>query len=553
MRVDTRVRRGDRPGWLALAVVLLCLSSPVAAAAVDAVSGRLAARLDGTSGDAPLEVHGVPVLGVELSRRLYRERHHALLWVDPVRRDALIRLVANAIEHGLNPDDYNLETLLALRSGAREGSEASVDRDILFTESLIRLLYHRRFGKVDPASLQATWRFDAPLEAGVDPASTLASLLASHALAQSVARLLRKGPRYRGLQAALRRHREIAAAGGWPRVPEGPSLRVGDRDPRVSALRARLQMEGDAEATSGSRTNYFDGALEEAVRRFQARHDLRVDGVVGPATLGALEVPVAARVDQLRIALDQLRWIVPAIEGRYVVINVASAEVRVVRDGQDVWQRRAIVGRPLRPTPILLGEIAYLDINPSWTIPPAILEEDVLPKVRADPTYLDRSRIRVLDASGRRVDPYGVDWATLEHVPYTLQQAPGPENPLGAIKFVCPNEHYVFLHDTPHREQFAARDRRLSSGCVRVEDPFAFAALILEDPDDWSEAALTALAETGETRRVLLDPPWPVYVLYLTAELDAAGRVRFLRDAYAREAELLRALDAGVPSVAGEA
>jgi murein L,D-transpeptidase YcbB/YkuD len=281
------------------------------------------------------------------------------------------------------------------------------------------------------------------------------------------------------------------------------------------------------------------------VQAFQRRHGLDADGVVGRGTLAALNVPVAQRIDQLRLTLERARWVVDETPGEAVVVNVAGAEVFVTRDGQVTWWRRAIVGREARQTPIFKGRMTYLELNPTWTVPPTILREDVLPKVRRNRAYLREHDMRVLTQSGKPVDPAGVDFGA-RPFPYMIRQDAGPKNPLGLIKLMFPNRHNVYLHDTPGRELFGKAARNFSSGCIRVEDPFELAAIVLREPGRWTAASLRAAVEDGKTRRVNLREPWPVLILYWTAALDAEGRVRFLPDVYRRDPALLAALNGDV-------
>jgi len=290
----------------------------------------------------------------------------------------------------------------------------------------------------------------------------------------------------------------------------------------------------------------FDEALADAVRRFQRQHGLDADGIVGAQTLAALNIPVATRIDQLRLSLERFRWVKDEATGSYLLVNIAGPEIFLVQDNRITWRRRAVVGRLLRQTPVFRGSMTYLELNPTWTVPPTILREDILPRVRRDPGYLAAENITLLDRDGRRVDPYTVDWPNLRPVPYIFRQEPGPRNALGQIKFMFPNEHFVFIHDTPSREAFRRADRLLSSGCIRIEDPLSLAEILLADPARWNQQTLAAAIATGRNQPVRLPEPWPVLILYWTAEPDDEGGIRFLRDVYNRDAQVLAALDGEV-------
>ena len=280
---------------------------------------------------------------------------------------------------------------------------------------------------------------------------------------------------------------------------------------------------------------------------FQRRHVIDDDGIAGAQTFEAVNVPVQTRIDQLRMSLERMRWIESELSNDFVAVNIPEFRVFLVRDRNIVWSGRAQVGKPYRETPIFRGDIQYLEINPTWTVPPGIFRNDILPKLKQDPSYVVNKNISVIDRDGRKVDPFSVDWSQYSRgVPYTLRQEPGPNNALGRIKFIFPNEHFVFLHDTPSRGLFDRSARAFSSGCIRVENPLELAELLLRDPDKWSQADLQAVLDSRQTQRVNLRPREPVLILYLTASLDLDGGIRFAKDVYGRDAELLAALNGPV-------
>jgi murein L,D-transpeptidase YcbB/YkuD len=532
---------------LPVAVAVLAFALPLRVGA-EVVAFELREFFDDYYSSGAMAVQGQALLTERVLAEFYARRGYRPAWGDPALVAELFDLLARSVDDGLDPDDYNLTRLRALRERAASSPKAVPERDLelLYTSSLLRFAYHQRFGKVNPKTLVSTWNFGRQLAPGVDAADTMNQIVESGSLREGLAARVPRGPLYRNIQMALARYRSAAAAGGWEPVPEGVTLTIGMRDERVVSVRRRLAVTGDLETGAVSDPELFDADLESGVRRFQHRHSLSVDGAVGPATVRAMNVSVEERIDQLRLSLERARWIMTARDTSVVVVNIAAAEVYVLEEGEMVWQRRAMVGRTYRQTPVFRGLMTYLEINPTWTVPPGILRADILPKVREDPGYLARSNMTLLDRSGRAVDPYAVDWQALEGMPYIFRQEPGPTNALGLIKFMFPNEHFVFIHDTPNRELFERAERTFSSGCIRVEDPFSLAALLLRDPANWDEAAVRAAVETGETRRVRLADPWPVYILYWTAQVDDDGVVRFYPDVYQRDVELLGELDGDV-------
>jgi len=320
-------------------------------------------------------------------------------------------------------------------------------------------------------------------------------------------------------------------------------------DDRVPTLRRRLEIEGDMTTGAGNGSRRFDDPLRDAVIVFQERNGLDPDGVVGPRTLDALNVPVERRIDQIRVNLERARWVLRDVQGDYLVTNIAGFRVYLVRDHEIVWSTRAQVGKPYRKTPVFKAELEYVVFNPTWTVPPTILRNDVLPKIKSDPDYLRQKNMVLLDRGGKIVDPAGLDWSAIgdRGFPYVVRQEPGPGNALGRVKFIFPNSHFVFLHDTPSRALFERADRTFSSGCIRVERPLELAELLLDDPGNWNREAIDAVLDSGKTRTVFLDKPIPVLLLYWTVRLDPSGedRIGFYRDVYDRDDAVLEALREG--------
>jgi murein L,D-transpeptidase YcbB/YkuD len=541
----------EKAGRRPVAVVLLMAAFARDAGAVPpaaAVQQQLVVEAGELRASGGRYIQGLAVASGTLLPDFYAARDHAPVWTRRARVDELLELLATAESHGLNSEDYYLPQLKALRLRNQQGDDPvlAAGLDLLLTESLVRFGYHQRFGKVNPQRMEPAWNFTRQFRPGQDPLGTLTAAVGAPSLAAFLGQWLDRAPLYRTLQAKLAEYRGLAVAGGWPEFSDGPTLKPGDTDPRLPALRERLIISGDLPREVPA-TDIYAGELVAGVRRFQERHNLAADGVVGARTREAMNVPVGVRVDQLRLTLERARWVLEDTTGEVVVVNVAGYEVFAARNGTPFWRRRAVVGKQTRETPIFKGSMTYLDLNPTWTVPPTILREDMLPTVRRDPGYLRSQGISVLDRNGRVVDPATVNWQAVgDRPPYTFRQGPGPRNALGRIKFMFPNRHSVFLHDTPARNLFEAAERNFSSGCIRVEDPLSLAEIVLGDPATWNRAALEAAIAEGKTRTVRLPKPWPVLIMYWTAELDGNGAVRFLPDRYQRDAALLRALDGEV-------
>jgi murein L,D-transpeptidase YcbB/YkuD len=526
------------------------LLAPSALPAQQAVSEALQQRMEELLFAGDLDIAGVPVAAGGLLPDLYASRDFQPLWQRNERIDELLGLLDRAAEDGLDRDDYAPGTLRQLREehAATGSNRVLADLDILATESLVRYGYHQRFGKVNAQTLDANINFRREFLQGREPLEAIPAVINDpRPLAEVFAVAFPRGPIYRDLRGALASYRDLQRRGGWPSVMAGPTLRLGDQDSRVAEIRRRLAVTGELPAAAGAGDPTFDTQLEAGVRAFQARHGLDADGLAGAQTIAAMNVPVEVRIDQLRLSLERLRWVQEEVGDDFLAVNIAGFRVALFRDREIVWSARAIVGKPYRQTPVFRGDIRYLEFNPTWTVPPGILAKDILPAVKRDPDYLRNRNISVLDRNGRQVDPDTVDWQAYSRgIPYTLRQEPGPDNALGRVKFIFPNEHFVFLHDTPSRALFDRAERTFSSGCIRVDKPFELAELLLDDAQAWDPAAIRGVVDSGRTRRVNLRKPEPVLILYLTASVLDDGSVSFPADIYDRDARVLAVLNGPV-------
>jgi len=493
-------------------------------------------------------VRGERIVLVDAVATIFEDRQFAPVWAKGPRLDHLIAALRDVELDGLHPADYHYATLEALRAELRSATGLSpADQaalELLATDAMALALFHLHGGKVDPVKLSTQWNYPARPVRTPDARELLTRALDSGRIVETFIEVRPGHPWYRRGREHLREYRRIAANGGWPVVPDGPTLKVGMTDPRVPVLRRRLEITGDLGVARITEPQLFDSALEQAVRHFQARHGMTEDGAVGAASRAAMNVPVNARIDQLRVNLERARWVLHEIKGEFVLVDVAGFDVAYFRNDEPIWTSKVVVGRPYRETPVFKSEITYVVINPTWTIPPGILAKDTLPAVKRDPGYLTRHRIRVIDRSGREVSPWTVDWSRYRNsVPYQLVQDPGPDNSLGLVKIMFPNPYLVYLHDSPAKSLYDRDERAFSSGCIRVAKPLELTELVLNDPERWNAAAIQTAIATGKTRTVNLAKPVPVLILYWTAQPTPDGQIMFRNDVYGRDAPTLAALD----------
>ena len=494
-----------------------------------------------------LSVGEVDVASGALLADVYERRGFKPAWSGIDRMEALIELVRATAADGLDPEDYHLSDLERVHEMLVNGRELNAQEraalDIALTDSLIRLGYHQRFGKVNPHDLDPEWNFSREL-LGRNPAAVIQGAFDADSLTDFRDEVFPRVELYRQLQSFLAEYRRIAAAGGWPQVPEGPTLRPGDSDERLQVLMQRLAVTGDLRSGVRADVSAYGGELEAAVKNFQIRHGLDADGIIGPATLRALNVPVDRRIDQIRVNLERGRWVLDNLEDDFIIVNIAGFRAYVYRDRKPEWSTRVMVGKTYRKTPVFRSTMKYLVFNPTWTVPYSIATKDILPQLQRDYTYLTNRNFIVKNRSGDIVDPATIDWGSLSrrNFPYTLVQQPGTNNALGEIKFIFPNEYAVYLHDTPSKSLFGRSARAFSSGCVRVEHPFDFAEVLL-GPDGWDAERVQAERMRRETKSVFLSEPMPVLLLYWTAEIGSDGQIHFYDDVYERDQNILDALN----------
>jgi L,D-transpeptidase YcbB len=347
-------------------------------------------------------------------------------------------------------------------------------------------------------------------------------------------------------EAALERYRQIEARGGWPTIPPGPWLCLGSYSERVLALRHRLRATGDlpplepsaqggSDMTNVNAEMTFDHEVDQAVRLIQRRHGLYVDGIVGGKTLAALNVPVQDRIRQLQHNLE--RWQQPENLGdRYILVNIPDFTLRLIDQNREVWATRVVVGKRKRRTPILRSTIDYLIFNPYWHVPSRIAKQELLPRAMVAPHFLSEQQMEIVSPDGRVLHPSSIDWTVVNphDFPYRIRQRPGAQNALGRVKFMFPNKHSVYLHDTSSPALFARAERALSHGCVRVEKPLELAAYLLQDPERqlWTPEQVAQVIQRGKHTYVKLPQPIDVHLVYRTAWADDDGTVQFRLDIY---------------------
>jgi murein L,D-transpeptidase YcbB/YkuD len=326
----------------------------------------------------------------------------------------------------------------------------------------------------------------------------------------------------------------IVAQGGWPDVPRTERLRVGIRHPSVVPLRKRLIVSGDLDGNAGT-SDVYDSYVEAAVKRFQVRHGLGVDGLVREQTAKALNVPAAVRLAQLKTNLVRLRSMSGNLGARYVMCNIPAARIEAIENGVAVSRHTAVVGKPDRPSPDINSKIVEINFNPYWTVPVSIVRRDLIPKMQAEPDYLVNNRIRIFNMHGDELTPSQINWYSDEAVNYRFKQDPGDFNSLGSLRINFPSKDGVYMHDTPLKNLFGEDMRFHSSGCVRVQNVRELVNWLLVETPGWSRQEIDGVIKSGERKDAKVQRPVPLYWVYVTAWATPDGVIQFREDIYSRD------------------
>jgi murein L,D-transpeptidase YcbB/YkuD len=478
---------------------------------------------------------------------LYARRAFMPVWFDgwQLKPEATILLenLRNAGAQGLCSNDYllpELERLMSIQIDfTAKNLPLSADNravlDLLLSQSFLTYATHMVEGQVDPSLAHVDWK---ARRRKVDLVKLLEYAIENQRLSQVIENLAPPHEEYVQLMKALSDYQRISAGGGWPKIPAGPTIRPGQSDERIPLLKMLLSLTGDL-AIPGDGQQTYDAETSAAMRRFQSRHGLADDGVVGRKTLEALNVPVEERIRQIELNLERWRWMPKSFGARHIRVNIADFSLEVVEDGEAVMRMSVIVGTQYRKTPVFSAQMTYLEFAPYWTVPPTILREDKLPQIKLNPAYLADKHFRIIARAGDQevIDPWQIDWTkvTASNFPGLLRMDPGPWNPLGRVKFMFPNQFNVYLHDTNEVYLFDKHIRSFSSGCIRVERPRELASYLLEKKI--GRKRLQQLFMATAPVQVPIDP-LPVHIQYWTAWVDHDGLVQFRPDVYFRDLDL---------------
>ena len=477
----------------------------------------------------------------KLTRQFYERRQYVPAWIDGTaplpQMQELVRALNAAHSEGLDPQLYNVGLVEERRREATKGfltkkgfkAEDAGAFDAFLTYVYMKYASDLADGLSDLSHADAKWQIRPEK---FDPAAHLDRALQENTVEQSLLELTPENPQYRTLRKGLADYRALAQRGGWPTVPKTVRVKPGQKSPHFAVLAKRLAASGDySGSVPGDATPVVYGdELQDAVKNFQRRHGLAEDGMVSPALIAEMNVPVEQRIRQIELNLERWRWLPRKLGERYILVNIPEYRLEVWERDRVPLSMRVVVGKTDTPTPIFNDEMTHVVFSPYWNVPPDIAQGETLPEVMNDPGFLQRTNMEVLDSNGNVVDPESIDLS--QPTRYRFRQRPGAHNSLGLVKFMFPNQHNVYLHDTPSDSLFARASRSFSHGCVRVEQPMALAEYVLRDQPEWTTERIQQAMEAGQERTVKLREALPVYLGYWTARVSPDGVIQFRKDVY---------------------
>ncbi|WP_269618268.1 L,D-transpeptidase family protein [Zhongshania sp. BJYM1] len=507
---------------------------------------QLQQTIESWLGGYPAILKEETVLNKDILNKFYIERNFEAAWLDSKgltkQGRELLGAIASINEEGLLPADYHGARVLAILTASISPQDTAT-YDLLLSDAFLTLASHLISGKVDPKDLNAEWEANRRHS---DLQLLLENALKQGDISAALDGLRTKQTRYFRLKKALATMRLLPNTAWKQKLAESPAIKPSASDNRIPVIAKRLQVWGDLslQQPSNETAQTYSAVLVESIKAFQGRHGLDADGVIGRETIKALNISPRERAKQIVVNMERWRWLAENLGDKYLLVNIAAFELKIIDNNQTVFVKPVVVGRNYRKTPVFSNKIRYIVLNPTWTVPYKLAVEDKLSEIQKDPAYLNRLGIRVFKGdSPVPIDPFSISWNEINkrNFPFRLVQSPGPQNALGQVKFMFPNPHDVYLHDTPSRELFKKAERAFSSGCIRVSDPLELAEFLLRS-QGWDKTRIAAVIENGETETVTLKTPVPIHIEYWTTWVDREGVNHFRNDIYDRDQPLWQAL-----------
>ncbi len=446
----------------------------------------------------------------------YESRDFEPVWNDRALRENLFRIVENIEDEGLFFEDYHGDQLQKLFRSLNENSEEENNLlEILLTDSYLRLSKDLATGKIKPTEVHEIWGTNINK---VDAISLLKDAISSGNIQESLDTLKPDHIVYYQLKSALKKFKKAGIEEKSPtKINSGRLIRPGDKNDRLVSVTKRLAELGYYKGIIDSTNTTYNDELQNAVKEFQLEHDLQVDALLGNTTISNLNLTRKDRYHQILVNLERWRWLPRNLGDHYIIVNIPDFQLSVVKAEDTVRTHKIMVGTEVRKTPVFSDEIGYIIYNPTWTIPPTIKKNDVIPGAQKDIGYFQKKNIEIFNKEGNAVDPASVNFNSTKARSYTYRQPAGPTNPLGIVKIIYPNEYLIYLHDTPSKSLFEKNARAQSSGCVRVQDALGLAKYLISDQEKYDEEKIEDILKSGKTTQIPVKQKVKVHHFYWTA------------------------------------
>lgn len=545
----------SRTIFISFSLVFFTFSSLVFAQSDEEVAELIRFRMESDVPMENIEIRNTSLLTADDIIHFYNDREFKNAWsVGGILTEEAYELrfeIKQAEFDGLVPEDYHLNVIESFFSTFESNKENGIknapgdlaDLDIFLSDAFFKLARNLEIGKVDPSQFGEDWEI-ARKEPTNDYPTLLEKGLATKAIRKSLESLYPKFSIYKKGREVIRELSEKVKEDtlNWKKVKISKSIHVGDSNSDIPRLRERLIYWELLEEYAVQEEKVYDSIMMDGIKDFQGTHGLDIDGVIGPQTAQAFNDSPKDRLNKARVNMERLRWLPDTVKNaEFILVNIANFQLDYLKNLDTLISERVIVGRKYHESPIFMAEMSYIVFSPYWNIPYSITHGEIIPSVRKNPNYIAAKNMEVVTSSGKVVDPSTINWNS-KSFPYMVRQKPGPGNSLGLVKFMFPNKHNVYIHDTNARSLFALDDRARSHGCIRIQNPQDFAKELLSyDPYWTSEKIDEAMHQTHE-KVVQLDRHIPVVLVYLTFWADSKGEAHFREDIYERDEEVLVAL-----------
>jgi L,D-transpeptidase YcbB len=526
------------------------------------IAGYIRSSLETYSPEQRPAVSGTELYSSVVIHRFYGERNFQPAWI----KDGKIPELAYEMRYeigqskfdGLNPVDYHFAVLndyfsrfeAAKKQGKTLQDTELAAVDVLLTDAFIMMGSHLSLGKVDPENLKTAWNIqrnapelvlDRRLEEALNGGGIRKSLQALYP-SFIIYRKMREG--LRELYEDVERFEKRPFA-QWKPLKTDKSIKPDESNPMMPEIRKRLYFWGYVEAYETVEDKVYDAELVKGIKKLQRRHGMEPDGVIGQGTIQALNQTPEMLIRTASVNLERLRWLPDTIkDSELILVNTANFQLDFLHNRDTIFSSKVIVGKSYHSTPQFSAQMSYIVFSPTWTVPTSITRNEIVPLVKKNHNYLASKNMKILNASGGEVSPSSIDWAKVNPrtFPYTIRQDPGESNSLGLVKFMFPNKHSVYIHDTPSRSLFERENRALSHGCIRIQRPFDFAKLLLSHDESWTDDRIKEAMHQPKEVTVTLNRKIPVAIIYMTYWANGGGEMFFRRDIYGRDAEIAKAL-----------